>query len=358
MKTILLFAATLVSNLALATIFTVSNNPSVPAQYTDLPAAQTVAEAGDTIQVAGSTTTYNYFNGTKSLHIVGPGWGGPGVAASLYGLTFSAGSAGSIVEGVWLQSTSYINSSSITIHDCYVQDLYIYASASNLLVRNCVGFLSLQNVGSAAGTVFSNCLFNYKDTSYDTGNPNVYIDGNNSPMDYASTFTNCTFYKVGFHELYNMQMQNCVMYSVNATNPYYSNTAGNVCNNCTFANNLLTCPSCSLSEVTGSPVLVDNLGNATNQFVSAPQTPNAFASSSTPLSQMNFSLIASSPGISAGTDGGTVGIQGGAYPFNANSIYGGLSGVVPYVSTFIINNPVIPQGGTLDIQGTSVIPGN
>jgi hypothetical protein len=92
--------------------------------------------------------------------------------------------------------------------------------------------------------------------------------------------------------------------------------------------------------------------------VSAPQTPNAFAGSTLALSQMNFSLVASSPGINAGTDGGTVGIQGGAYPFGANSVYGSLSGVVPFVSTFIINNPVIPQGGTLEIQGTSTIPGN
>lgn len=356
MKTILLLAATLVGKLAMATIFTVSNNPSVPAQYNDLAPAQTVAEAGDTIQVAGSTTIYYYFNCTKQLHIVGPGWGGPGLAATLNGVSFSAGSAGTVVEGVSLLGTNYINAANITVHDCYVQELYTYATAANLLVRNCVGFWFLSNLGAASGNVFSNCLFNYKDT-YDTNNPNTYLDGNNSPMDYPVTFTNCTFYKLGFREMYNLQMQNCVIYSINAINPYY-NAVGNICNNCTFANNLLTCPSCALTEITGNPVLVDNLGNATNQFVSAPQTPNAYASSSTPLAQMNFSLIASSPGINAGTDGGTVGIQGGAYPFGANSVYGSLSGVVPYVSTFIINNPVIPQGGTLDIQGTSVIPGN
>ena len=64
---------TLLGKVALATIFTVSNNPSVPAQYNDLAAAQTVAEVGDTVQVAGSTNIYYYFNGTKQLHIVGPG---------------------------------------------------------------------------------------------------------------------------------------------------------------------------------------------------------------------------------------------------------------------------------------------
>jgi hypothetical protein len=357
MKTILLLAATLVSNLMFATIFTVSNNPSVPAQYNDLGPAQTVAEAGDTIQVAGSNNIYYYFTASKQLHIVGPGWGGPGLPATLYGINFGSGSSGSVMSGFALQATNYVNTSNITIHDCYIQDLYTYTAASNLLVRNCAGLLVLQNIGAASGTVFSNCLFNYKDTSYDSGNPNAYIDGANNSMDYPATFTNCTFYKLGFKELHNIQMQNCVIYSINSTNPYFGG-AGNICNNCTFANNLLTCPSCSLSEIGGNPVLVDNLGNATNQFVSAPQTPNAYAGSSTPLAQMNFSLVASSPGIGAGTDGGTVGIQGGAYPFGSNSVYGSLSGVVPYVSTFIINNPVIPQGGTLDIQGTSTIPGN
>lgn len=357
MKTILLFASVLMSNLAFATIFTVSNNPSVPAQYNDLPAAQTVAEAGDTIQLAGSGTTYNYFTASKQLHIVGPGWGGPGLAASLYGTTFGPGSSGTTIEGASLLGYAYVNTSNVTIHDCYIYELYTYASASNLLVRNCVGLGFLDNIGAGSGTIFSNCLFNYKDPNYDSGNPNTYIDGNNNAMDYPATFTNCTFYKLGFKELYNMQMQNCVIYSINAINPYY-NTVGNVCNSCTFSNNLLTCPSCALTEISGNAVLVDNLGNATNQFVSAPQTPNAYASTSNTLAQMNFSLVASSPGISAGTDGSTVGIQGGAYPFGANSVYGSLSGVVPYVSTFIINNPVIPQGGTLDIQGTSVIPGN
>ena len=96
MKTILLLAATLLSEMAFATIFTVSNNPAVPAQYTDLGPAQTVAESGDTLQIVGSVTLYYYFSATKQLHIVGPGWGGPDLAATLYGLTFSAGSAGSV----------------------------------------------------------------------------------------------------------------------------------------------------------------------------------------------------------------------------------------------------------------------
>jgi hypothetical protein len=357
MKTILFLAMTLLGKVALATIFTVSNNPSVPAQYNDLGPAQTVAEVGDTIQVAGSNNLYYYFNGTKQLHIVGPGWGGPGLAATLLQITLAPGSAGTVLEGLVLAGTNYVNSANVTIHDCYIQELYTYPAAANLLVRNCVGFFLLQNVGAAPGNIFANCLFNYKDTSYDSGNPNVYIDGNNNSMDYPATFTNCTFYKLGFRELHNIQMQNCVIYSINAINAYYG-TAGNNCNNCTFANNLMTCPSCALTEITGNAILVDNLGNATNQFVSAPQTPNAFAGSTLALSQMNFSLVASSPGINAGTDGGTVGIQGGAYPFGANSVYGSLSGVVPFVSTFIINNPVIPQDGTLEIQGTSTIPGN
>lgn len=357
MKHILLFAAALISQAAMATIFTVSNNPAVPAQYSDLAAAQTVAEAGDTLQIAGSNTIFYYFNFTKPLHIVGPGWGGPGLAATLLGSTWSAGSAGTVIEGLILSSTTTFNAANITVHDCQINDMSIQSGASNLLIRNCVGLQYIQGLGSASGTLITNCLMNTKDVSYDASNPNCTIIGNNSAMAYPATLTNCTIYKLGFQNAYNLVMQNCVIYSINATNPYY-NTVGNICNNCTFANNLLTCSSCSLTEITGNPVLVDNLGNATNQFVNAPQTPNAYASSSMTLAQMNFSLVASSPGINAGTDGGTVGLQGGAYPFGANSVYGSLSGVVPYINSFVINNPVIPQGGVLDIQGTSVIPGN
>lgn len=41
-----------------------------------------------------------------------------------------------------------------------------------------------------------------------------------------------------------------------------------------------------------------------------------------------------------------------------NSGNDGYSTTVPYINSFVINNPIIQQGGTLNIQATSIIPGN
>ena len=356
MKTILTSLALSLTVAANATIFTVSNNPTVPAQYSDIQIAHNVAEAGDTLQLVGSLNSYN-LNSSKRLHIIGPGWGTPpGMPAYMYTTNFGAGSEGSIMEGVQISYYATINAANITIKDSYIYQLSMNSNSTNLLVRNCVGFRYLYEIGQAAGQVFSNCIFNFTD-SYESFQPFVLLDGSNSSMAYSTLFANCTFYKILMTELYNAQFSNCVMHSFTET---YLNGSGDFdnCSGCTINNSMLFCSGCAFTDIDGAVTLTDNLSNGTNPFINAPQTPNAYANNTIPFNQLNFSLIASSQGINAGSDGTTIGIQGGAYPFAEGSQYGSLSGQVPYVSSFIINNPVIPQGGTLDIQATGIIPAN
>ena len=356
MKTILTSLALSLTLAANATIFTVSSNPTVPAQYSDIQAAHNVAEAGDTLQLVGSLNSYN-LTLSKRLHIIGPGWGTPpGMPANMYTTTFNAGSAGSIMEGVQISAYAIINAANITIKDSYVYQLNLSTSSTNLLVRNCVGLRNIYDIGSAGGLMFSNCLFNYVD-GVDSSQPHAYLDGNNSTMAFPTLFTNCTFYKIYMWELYNVQFSNCVMHSFQELYPGYTQDYNN-CPGCSINNSMLFCSGCAFTDIGGGVTLADNLNNGTNPFINAPQTLNAYANNTIPFNQLNFSLVASSQGINAGTDGTTIGIQGGAYPFAEGSQYGSLSGQVPYVSSFIINNPVIQQGGTLDIQATGIIPAN
>jgi hypothetical protein len=355
MKTILTSMALSLTMAANATIFTVSNNPTVPAQYSDIQVAHNVAEPGDTLQLVGSLNNYS-FTLSKRLNIIGPGWGTPpGMPANMYSITFAIGSEGSIMEGVQI-TYGAINAANVTIKDSYVYQLNLNASATNLLVRNCVGLRNIYDIGAAGGQMFSNCLFNYVDGS-DSSQPYTYLDGNNSAMAFPTVFTNCTFYKIYMLELYNVQFSNCVMHSFQESFPGYTQDYNN-CPGCSINNSMLFCSGCAFTDIGGAVTLTDNLNNGANPFINAPQTLNAYANNTTPFNQLNFSLVASSPGINAGTDGTTIGIQGGAYPFAEGSIYGSLSGQVPYVSSFIIDNPVIPQGGTLGIQATGIIPAN
>jgi len=356
MKTFLTSVALSLSLGASAAIFTVSNNPTIPAQYTDIQVAHNVAEAGDTLQLVGSGNSYS-LSLSKRLHIIGPGWGTPpGLPAYMYQTYFNAGSEGSIMEGVQISYFAVINAANITIKDSYIYQLSLNNLSTNLLVRNCVGIRQLNEVGQAGGQVFANCLFNYVDGS-DSSQPFAAIDGYNSSMAFPSLFTNCTFYKIYLAEMNNAQFSNCVIHSIPDVYPANGQDADN-CNGCTFNNSMLFCSTCAFTDIDGSVTLTDNLSNGANPFVNAPQTPNAYANNTIPFNQLNFSLVASSPGINAGSDGTTIGVQGGAYPFAEGSQYGSLSGQVPFVSSFIINNPVIPQGGTLDIQATGIIPSN
>ena len=58
---------------ALATVRTVSNDPTRPAQFTTFAAAQTASIAGDTIYIYGSPFLYPTITVRKRLTIIGAG---------------------------------------------------------------------------------------------------------------------------------------------------------------------------------------------------------------------------------------------------------------------------------------------
>ena len=119
MKTILTSLALSLTVAANATIFTVSNNPTIPGQYSDIQTANNVAEPGDTLQLVGSLNSYS-LTLSKRLHIIGPGWGTPpGMPANMYTTNFGAGSAGSIMEGVQISAYAIINAENITLKDSF-----------------------------------------------------------------------------------------------------------------------------------------------------------------------------------------------------------------------------------------------
>ncbi len=73
-KIILIIAATLSIAKLNATVLLVNNSAGGPGQYTQINAAMSVANPGDTIYVSGSNVVYAVFNITKdSITIIGPG---------------------------------------------------------------------------------------------------------------------------------------------------------------------------------------------------------------------------------------------------------------------------------------------
>ena len=106
---------------ASATIWRVNNNTSVDADYTTISAAISAASAGDTIHVEGSSTAYS--NGlyiTKKIVIIGPGFfldkndstqvNKQEARISNY-IYFASGAEGSVLTGIYQNTSSYYTSS-------------------------------------------------------------------------------------------------------------------------------------------------------------------------------------------------------------------------------------------------------
>jgi hypothetical protein len=112
--------------------------------YTDMNSAQTAANAGDTLQVEPSGTSYGSFNCTKRLVILGPGYflgssqnaglqANP-ATASFSDMYFSTGSANSVVAGLTF-STFYIQESNVTIQRWLVSSI-LYVNVGNYSISN------------------------------------------------------------------------------------------------------------------------------------------------------------------------------------------------------------------------------
>src|SRR4051812_31337219 len=116
-KSILLSVLILAASPALlATIRTVSNNPSTIAQFNNIQAAIDASNSGDTVYVHGSPNNYAGFAiASKQLVIMGPGWSPdknlPHLALVNGSVSLTgAGAAGTEFQGLTFLSSISINS--------------------------------------------------------------------------------------------------------------------------------------------------------------------------------------------------------------------------------------------------------
>ena len=159
MKYIFTLLAVALTAFAQATIITVSTNPAVPAQYTDLQLAHNAASTGDTLQLAGSTNQYYNPQFSKPLTVVGPGWNGPGLTAILSYPSVNSGSQGSTFQGLSFTNNVDVYVANVVFKECWIYYLGIHTGANNLLVRNCAGFNQINGLGNALNNVFTNNCF-------------------------------------------------------------------------------------------------------------------------------------------------------------------------------------------------------
>jgi hypothetical protein len=333
----------------LAKVWTVSNDPNRPAQFTTVQDAVTAASPGDTLRIAGSNTPYYitltlYFN----LVFIGEGANNPnGPSTYLSGsvtlsrLNSSLSSSGSKFYGIKFDGSSLTLSpyfsggnlqtqvlDNIVFERCTLPGVSIQGAAtmkiSNILFRNCLfDYGTLVVSGSYVSSInITNSVFN---SYYNISGDQITLNGN-------LLFRNCLFLNSTTNRFQNVSgaiIENCIFYKAEpggALNSVFNNNITYLCNNNTipYGNNA------------GS----GNLINVNPLFINYPALGGPFSWTH------NYGLQAGSPALGTGSNGTNIGLKGGNAP--VNNIPG--NSRIPVVTSLMLPTSSVPVGGTLDIN--------
>ncbi len=355
MKAFCLIVSMLVSAASFGKVWTVSNNPAAPAQFTDVNAAVTAATAGDTIYVHGTQFTYPDFSINKKLVMIGAGFNSNNqfnfaTRVNIISLVRDTGlqnASGSVITGFYILSniiqSGTLTSDNVTVFRNYIgANIYLYISGS-LLCNN--------------WTIYNNII-------------NTLYGGSGGPL--TPSATNCTISNnIFFGGIANFSQasilidhnvvlgQNSIsgVYYATFTNNVFTMSAGNIITGTvtsnTFNNNLSLLTTIGPSSPTNSFLGGPNTG--TGNFVGVDPQFVSVSSYNSYIFSADYHLKTASAGHNAGTDGTDLGIYGGSFPFPT----GGTSGSgfetsplppIPQVTDVNIQNPSLQAGTPLNVN--------
>jgi hypothetical protein len=335
------------TSLAWATVYTVSNNPDRPAQYTQVDPAIAAAAAGDTIYVYGSLTTYSNFTITKRLVFVGAGYNNNNVfklSTRVVNITLnsSIGNAdGTIITGFHVLG-------SIT---------NFFQPANNvLLFRNKIDgtinptyFNVFLNIGNG-WIIYNNIINNIQGGAWDATSPstqNTIIQNNIiKSIQYFSASSTLID-----HNIFLGPNNFILIFNTTITNNIFIRSSGNIMDGTpsfnTFSNNLSN--RNTISPVAPTDSFASNENTASGNLVGVdPQFENVTNFDNFDYN-FNYRLRTGSPARNAATNGTDLGIYAAPYPFPS----GGAPGSGFDTSAL----PPIPQVTEMTIQNATVQPG-
>lgn len=364
-----------------AQVLTVSREEDIPAEYTTIQAAVDAANAGDTIYVYGSPSSYSEnVTVTKKLALIGAGFNPdkqnryPTVTSNITlerGSLSAQDASGSYIAGFQISGISLVrnNTTATPLEDIIIERNKITSTISfgnsnrgvnNIIVRhNLINSLNLNGFwtnSAAGGSIITNnviAYLNFVNSSTVLIKNNVIFKGQNSPIKNA-TFAN-----------------NIFLGDYTASNPTLFGSL-DVANN-TFNNNIVFIEKLFSSTYESYYTPSDNLindffrtstyqgsnGGGNNQMATDPLFESYDYSISWSSNWDNqfsdFRLQTGSPGKNAGTDGTDIGIYGGTTPWPDGGEPG--SGFqmapmppVPSVTYMNIINAVISEGEELQVE--------
>lgn len=337
-----------------AAVWTVSNNPNSPGQFTNLQTAIDAAGFYDTVMVAGSATSYGSISFGKPLVLIGAGYHNPfGNNTTVDNITLlrqniSVSANGSKIMGFIISSYVTLNGtftggvdSTRTINNIAMErcQFNIFRFGSNAIntfkndtIRNCLitGYIQLYSYNHK----FQNIHLHNNLFSSASASGSIYLAGASSSIisDLTSCYlrnnlflnhiTNC------FSFIKNLVIENNIFYGAE---PFGGTT-------CVLNKNLTyMCINNSIPGTGNSGA--GNLVNIDPQFINFPVAGGAYSYS------YNVKLKPSSAGRNAGSDGTDIGIYGGLKPYEV-----GANPCFPQMMEISFpSGSSAPVGGTLDV---------
>jgi hypothetical protein len=339
MKTIFTLVLTCALHIAaFATVRTVNNINGIDADYATMVSAINASQAGDTLYIMPSPTTYGNFTVNKQLFILGAGHNPEYTAYSAIcgTITLSAQSTGTVIKGLNISIIATDNNviNNIVIGNNYISNTNAPFSFNNVGTYNNwifegnvmytanANFLNFTGLG--ANLILRN---NFIHTSTLTGVLNFLPTGTVVDHNIITAYSSSTI-SYPIVNSSNIVIRNNIFYFTNSNVMY----PADYCPGCAWEKNILFSNNSSIYNIPGT-----NYVNQDPAMVSFSTIWNYNA---------DFHLTESSPGVGQATDGTDIGIYGGIHPFSMFGFDAGL----PRIAEFELLNTSAPQGGTISIQ--------
>jgi hypothetical protein len=336
-KNFLILAFLFIGLSAHAGIITVSNHSNSPGNYIKLQDAIDAAVPGDTIYVTGSGSSYGNISINKKLTLIGAGYN----PNNQFGFKSQVGQVDYRTGTDNFGQPSNPSGSEITGFEIYT--LYVHQdNINNITVsRNRFTYYPHFYSRNVSGWIFKNNILNSVEgcegltsTIFTNNIMFSYFSGLKSP---TITITNNIFLTSGG------KVFNNVTYAIVTNNIFFGKTTEGA-NYCTFNNNI-SFGGASTSFNYANNSAQNNKENVNPLFVNAADVSFKY--------ENDYHLQPSSPGVNAGTDGKHIGIYGGSFPFpgaSATPYQTSPMPPVPQIMKMNVQNSVLPQNGTLNVQ--------
>ena len=326
MKNLLVLLLCCFAYAAQATIYTVSNDPNNPGQFTTLQDANDAANPGDTLYVTPSPSNYGNLTMNKTLTLIGQGY----APVTNGQLTYKTR-----IGTVYLSPTAVSTVDDSKFLGLQFNTINFGAFVNNISVERCFGDVRGHNNGSV----------NIKHS---------FVNFSSSYPSFLANISNSFIYSFYCPSSAGVIVKNCVI----AVSSLYAE-------DCTFENNIFIQTGITTSRIEHSnfnnnifstygdplPLGISNNGGSGNLFDTNPLFVSydfAAGTGGSYIDTEDYHLQATSPAVGFGTDGTDAGMYGGVDPFPGGAYTG--APPIPRITVFNLLNGLVGPNSQLNFE--------